>query len=263
MKIAHESPLSVFRTVRNNTDYDYALLHLLADEQYLAMFKESKSMGREIILDNSLFELGDSMSSQKLAEGIESLQPTWFVVPDALNDEELTMQRWEAWEKEYGKKYTGSIGVVQGKTWEGYKACYKFLSDKADKIALTGMLTPFFSGYNQTEFNGRWFGRTHIIRELMREGIWNFDKPHHVLGCTNPIEFSDPIYTLKCFDSVDTSSPVMAAVNNIKYTEVVLIDKPKGKLCDHVHDVLNKEQEELAIYNIKKFRDIVKHTYKE
>lgn len=260
LKIAHEAPISVFQTVRSLTDYDYALLHLFKEQpEYLKNFQESSKMGREILLDNSLFELGDAMTSDVLAEGIELCKPTWYVVPDCLNDTNTTISRWEHWEKDYGKKYKGAIGVVQGSTWQEYKECYKFMAAKADKIAITGLLAPFFKGYVNDSFNDKWIGRTHIIRELMKEGIWNFDKPHHLLGATNPIEFSDPIYTLKSFDSVDTSSPVMAAINNTDYTNLGLDSKPKGKLFESINLKLNEVQIKKMINNILIFRKTVNH----
>lgn len=262
MKIAHEAPISIFRMVRDKTDYDYALLHLFKEQpEYLKLFQESSKMGREILLDNSLFELGDAMTSDALAEGIELIKPTWYVVPDALNDLHTTVSRWEQWEKDYGKKYKGSIGVVQGSTWDEFKECYKFMAAKADKVAITGLLVPFFDNYGPIvdSFNNKWMGRTHIIREMMREGIWNFDIPHHILGATNPIEFADPIYTLKCFDSVDTSSPVMAGLNGIKYINYGLKEKPKGKLFEHILDEVSEETKKLIDYNITDFRKIVNH----
>ena len=273
MRIAHEAPKCIFKKVRSVTDYDYALLHLLfEDPEYLEMFQESSHMQREIILDNSLFELGDAMAPEKLAQGIELIKPNWYIVPDALNNGPLTCQRWDEWESTFGKEYKdvlgmGSIGVVQGSTWEEYKMCYKYISEKADKIALSGMLTPHFTGYTSlnprtredTAFEDKWIGRTHMIRELMRDGIWRWDKPHHLLGATNPIEFSDPLYTKFCFDSVDTSSPVMAGIRGEKYTVKGLSKKPEGKLCDNINISLTKKQEALVFDNIAAFRKIVQH----
>ena len=58
IKIAHESPKSIFTDVQQVTDYDYALVHLFEeDEQYLEQFKVALRKGREVILDNSIFEL--------------------------------------------------------------------------------------------------------------------------------------------------------------------------------------------------------------
>ena len=40
IKIAHESPKSIFEDVQRFTDYDYALVHLFEeDEEYLNQFK--------------------------------------------------------------------------------------------------------------------------------------------------------------------------------------------------------------------------------
>ena len=41
IKIAHESPKSVFSEVQMNTDYDYALVHLFEeDKEYLKLFED-------------------------------------------------------------------------------------------------------------------------------------------------------------------------------------------------------------------------------
>ena len=56
IKIAHESPKSIFEEVQKFTDYDYALVHLFEeDEEYLNQFRQASLKGREIILDNSIF----------------------------------------------------------------------------------------------------------------------------------------------------------------------------------------------------------------
>ena len=58
IKIAHESPKSIFEEVQKYTDYDYALVHLFEeDKQYFKQFKTAVRKGREVILDNSIFEL--------------------------------------------------------------------------------------------------------------------------------------------------------------------------------------------------------------
>ena len=72
IKIAHESPKGVFDEVQKLTDYDYALVHLFEeDEEYLNQFKRARDKGREIILDNSIFELEEYKMHQadKIARG--------------------------------------------------------------------------------------------------------------------------------------------------------------------------------------------------
>jgi len=87
IRIAHESPKSVFEDIQRLTDYDYALVHLFEeDEEYLNQFKKAVTKGREVILDNSIFELEEAFDAVKFAKWVEVLKPTWYIVPDALED---------------------------------------------------------------------------------------------------------------------------------------------------------------------------------
>ena len=127
IKIAHESPKSIFNDVQKYTDYDYALVHLLEeDEEYLDQFKEAVKKGREVILDNSIFELEEAFDADKFANWINELRPTWYIVPDALEDTKKTMSQMASWNMHYSKSVYGKkIGVVQGKTYKQIVACYE------------------------------------------------------------------------------------------------------------------------------------------
>jgi hypothetical protein len=66
IKIAHESPKEIFEEVQRYTDYDYALVHLFEEDKgYLDQFKKAAAKGREIILDNSIFELEEAFDADK------------------------------------------------------------------------------------------------------------------------------------------------------------------------------------------------------
>lgn len=86
IKIAHESPLSIFDTVQSYTDIDYALVHLFEEsEEYYDKFVEARhTKNREVILDNSIFELGKSFDPKKYSLWIKKLHPTWYIIPDVL-----------------------------------------------------------------------------------------------------------------------------------------------------------------------------------
>ena len=114
IKIAHESPKSIFSDVQKYTDYDYALVHLFEeDKEYLNQFKEAVSKGREVILDNSIFELEEAFDADKFAHWINELRPTWYIVPDVLEDAKKTMSQMASWNMHYsdvvfGKKIGSS-----------------------------------------------------------------------------------------------------------------------------------------------------------
>ena len=140
MKIAHESPKSIFKEVQKFTDYDYALVHLFEeDKEYLDLFKEAIRKGREVILDNSIFELEEAFEAEKFAYWVKRMRPEWYIVPDALEDANLTMVQMERWNDKYGELPGKKIGVVQGQTYSQIVDCYKYLDyiAKVDMIAIS------------------------------------------------------------------------------------------------------------------------------
>lgn len=75
MKIAHEAPLSIFDKVQAVTDYDYALVHLFEEsEEYYNTFVKAKENGREVLLDNSIFELGTAFDGDVYVNWINKLK---------------------------------------------------------------------------------------------------------------------------------------------------------------------------------------------
>ena len=67
MLVSHESPISILDKSKDYNDYDYALVHLFETHpKYYNFFKESIKLGREVLLDNSIFELGESFEPGKL-----------------------------------------------------------------------------------------------------------------------------------------------------------------------------------------------------
>ena len=68
MLVSHESPISMLEKSRDYNDYDYALVHLFESHpKYYDFFKESLLMDRDVLLDNSIFELGEAFDNAKAA----------------------------------------------------------------------------------------------------------------------------------------------------------------------------------------------------
>ena len=106
----------------------------------------------------------------------------------------------------------------------------------------------------------RWSrGRQYLIRRLVEEGLWNFNKPHHLLGASYVNEFNNPLYKKLTIESIDTSNPVVCALHNIKYDEKFgNTSKPSTKLCDLLHADVTEEQEKILDFNIQVFKNIIK-----
>lgn len=256
MQASHEVPLSLLRKSRKFNDYDYALVHLFEEcPKYYKFFEKSLKKGRKVILDNSLFELGEAFNEVKFVNWINKLKPTEYVVPDVWEDSKGTIKAFESWKK--FKNVSGiKIGVVHGKTYKQLKKCYEYMSKNADKIAISFGYS-YYKKQHPDENDGAAFsyGRIKLINRLIRDKVINRDKPHHLLGIGVPQEVAYYGRTYDFIESMDTSNPVVAGLEGIKYGPYGLESKPKIKLIDLFYNkIVNKK---IIMFNIKKFRSFL------
>lgn len=258
MLISHEVPIDMLKRSTSFNDYEYCLLHLTYDHpEYRAFYKNSQ---RQVLLDNSLFELGDALTNEQLAAGVLDINPTWYVIPDRLNDKKTTISRFESFKKVYPDLPGKAIGVVQGSTLYDLIDCYAYMSQHADKIAIPFDSKAFDEYVDDDNELVRWcFGRQLFIRELINSGLWNYAKPHHLLGCSFAAEFGSSVYKNLNIESVDTSNPIVAAICNKKYCNTLgLLEKPQVKLCDLIDRSVPEKSAlaKLIDYNVTQFRRI-------
>lgn len=255
MKIAHECSLDIFEQVQAVTDYDYCLVHLLEEnERYRRKFIEAKNKNREVILDNSLFELEIPFDPESFARHILMLQPTWYIIPDKLEDKDFTIKSIKRWNSEYGDLPGKKIGVVQGRTKEEIIECYKEVEPLVDMVAISFDYSFFVTNDDRlTKYEQFMFGRVRLINDLLLDDVINKDKPHHLLGCGVPQEF---MYyrSFRWIYSVDTSNPVVHGLLGIRYGEYGLRDKASQKLFTLIDAVPTIAQKEDIFYNINTFR---------
>jgi queuine/archaeosine tRNA-ribosyltransferase len=259
IKIAHEAPIDIFEEVQRLTDYDYALVHLLEQNgRYRDTFERAVKKGREVILDNSIFELEEAFEADRFALWVERLKPTWYIVPDALENAEKTMQQMADWFKEYKKVPGKSIGVVQGKTYQEIKDCYRAIDELSpcDMIAISFDYSYYTRSVPHPNKYVSWMlGRVKLLGDLVSDGVINKDKPHHLLGCGLPQEFS--FYKHADYNfiySLDTSNPVVHGIKGITYSSDGLWSKESQKLHELIDYSLDNIDINLILNNIQKFR---------
>ncbi len=223
IKIAHETTLDTFDFVQQMTDYDYFLVHMFESQhntrnyEYMSKFLKTRNSGRETILDNSIFELGTAYDSEKYIQWIKGLMPTYFIVPDVLNDANGTVQNFIEFMNKFGDQIpeeSSVIGVCQGQTMEELLLCYDFMHDHCDKVALSYDSVAYDDNKDLTKYA---VGRQTLVREIYRRYDLNA-RPLHLLGCGNPglegyILNFNPGHAI--IDSIDTSAPVMLALNDM------------------------------------------------
>jgi len=262
---------------------------------------ESLSEGRKVYLDNSIFELKKSFDPARYVEWIGKLQPTYYIVPDVLEDADGTVRQMMEWfDDTCGdssvKKTCGTIGVVQGRDWDDLTRCYKVVEQLVDVVAisfdydyylLTGDGTgetgtswgevvygdavpsvddtadPMECGVCIDKLNRYKTGRQRFISQLINEGIWNWKKPHHLLGCSLASEFGyytdNNIYNIV---TIDTSNPIVAGLKGYRYNDTRgLRGKPRTLLADMIdfrvsEDELPRYLNDIE-YNTKMFKKII------
>ena len=265
IKISHESPLSMLEISRTYNDYDYALVHLFETHpQYYKFFKDSVAMGRHVLLDNSIFELGKAFDPKKYAYWVQALQPREFIVPDVLEDCQGTIDLakkclWKDWDF---LSNSSTIGVVQGKTYGELVKCYVTLDQELgiDKLAISFDYSYYLKLFpHPNKWVSYMMGRVMTLNQLMADGIINKDKPHHLLGCAHPREFSfyqGPGYYW--IDTLDTSSPIVHGIKRVRYSNAIgKWNKESTKLVDLLEVVPDETQERIIASNLIDFRNYV------
>ena len=260
IKIAHESPKSIFNEVQDLTDYDYALVHLLEeDDEYLAQFQSAIRSGREVILDNSIFELEEAFDAVNFDKWVNKIKPSWYIVPDALEDYRKTIDQMEDWNnKGLGYKGSGKIGVVQGKTYDEIVDCYNYMNKEADVDMIA--ISFDYSYYNLSvphpnKYVSWMLGRVKLLGDLLKDGVINKHKPHHLLGCGLPQEFA--FYKHMDYDwiySLDTSNPVVHGIKGVSYGSDGLWYKERQKLHELINSDIDETQLNTIKNNIQKFK---------
>ena len=261
MKVSHEAPIPYMKQVRGMIDYDYCLPHLLDEsDEYLDYFIESKEMGRYIIMDNSLHELGEPYDSERLAHWLYYFKPDEFIVPDYWQDKTATLVSAKEWINKKYPENTTPVAVVQGKNKNEARECYRILKYQGyEKIAFSyGADWYYNEGLSTTSIKSnnyitKAYGRYNFIKELYEDNTINKTDNVHLLGCNVPQEFSW-YKDMPFIKTIDTSNPVIHGLSGIKYNGWGLDNKISTKV-----DKFKGEAEhwDTAVYNIQKFKEFL------
>jgi len=258
IKVSHETPLCLLEDSRQFNDYDYCLPHLLDQEQgYQDYFLTSVAQGRYIIMDNSLHELGVAYDEDRLLHWIGVLRPNEFIVPDVWQDRDKSVVNARKWAQIKLPKGVEKVAVVQATTIHEAATCYQTYKDLGyKKIAFSYGASYYNDVVPHANKNlGKALGRMSVISALYKTRVIEDNDRVHLLGCQVPQEFGW-YRGFKFIESIDTSNPVMAALEGIRYTNAGLIEKPKANMNDYFFMLSDQVNYELLSHNILKFREI-------
>ena len=270
IKVSHEVPLSLMEQSRQFNDYDYALAHLVNfNVQYKDFFVESRKLKRDVFLDNSCYELGKPVQNAELYKATKLCSPTHVILPDYPGSKDKTL--------DYSLKFTETIkkleyqgkfiGVIQGENYDEYVECYKSFDKElreGDWIAIPFRVRGFDEEAMKSANTGTQvhaYSRILLIQKMMKDNIINTGRDHHLLGCSDPVEFSTYTYNYhrrkkyQFIKSLDTSCPVILAMFKKALGPSGLgEEKLAHKVADNMEKVLDESQMKLLDENIGSFR---------
>ena len=213
--------------------------------------------GREVILDNGVFELGSAWNAAEYANWINRLKPTWYIVPDVLEDADATINSFYDFIGRYEGLPGKIIGVAQGKSYEDMVRCYKAIEPACDMVAMSFDFS-WFQDPNcpRSSYLQAMIGRQAMLATLLEDHVINTSKPHHLLGVMLPQEvrfYSQPSYNW--IYSIDTSNPVVHGLKGIRYSCLGLKSKESQKLYTMINASVDKKQLTDVLFNIEQFKE--------
>ena len=256
-KVSHELPINMLDKSFEINDYEYCLPHLLdQNETYRKHFEDAKESGSYIIMDNSLHELGEAYNYDRLIHWVTELKPNEFIVPDVWMQGHQTAAQAKYWKQFKYPKKTKIIAVIQGKDKNDAYLCASLLNNLGyDKLCVSYGATWYNDFFPHTNADmGKALGRIRFVQGLLKLDQFK-DTKFHLLGCSVPQEFGwyDGHPQI---ESIDTSNPIMAALEGTLIWENGLNKKPKANMNDHFDTKFEDIQYEDILHNTTQFRII-------
>lgn len=215
-KMAFEVPKKNLMFGMQHCDYFYVLAHLMDDSEYRDVVHICKRHDMEIYLDNSAFELKESINIDTYIRIILEIEPSVVIVPDALGDIAKTIQLTRKFYDGIPKKFTDRFKfmiVLQGQNNRERLKCLHIIRSFGYPFHMVGL--PRHACPNRVE----------LLRAVRK---FTGKRPIHFLGLPDPVELkglNEVVYSL------DTSWVA-------KYS----IGKGANEYLDFENDEINEEK---------------------
>jgi len=263
MLVNHEVPKIFLEESKKFNNYEFCLPHLLdQDQDYLNHFLEAKKSGRFIIMDNSLHELGESYDSDRLLHWVDVIRPDVFIVPDVWEDMNKTLVNAKYWRQFKYPQEVDLMAVVQATSYLEASTCYQTLKDMGYKKIAFSYGAKYYRNFSfpddgtKSKYEQLSSGRIQVINRLFKDKIILKSDYVHLLGCATPQEF-EYYKDLPFIKSIDTSNPIMAAIEGLRYSYFGLDIKPKTDINSHFFmekDEMYEKHLANINYNVKRFK---------
>ncbi len=255
MRFSFESPIALLEESLKYNDFEYALVHLFEKHPKYFDFYKKSIKNRDLYLDNSLYELGESYDTNKFKEYCDIFANInednfHYIVPDVWQNKKETIKNNENFKYNRGKR----IGVVQASNASDAVECFKYMRDNCDIVAISFGASWYEDLFDNTAYGTeyrRMKGRQ-IFLDSLRPMLYKTTKIH-LLGCYLPQEFgyydeSHQIY------SADTSNPILHGAIGEVYKPIGMFNKSPIKMDSMIDKPLNELNWDSIQKNIELFK---------
>lgn len=228
MKLINIFPLGNL-CMEYSQDMHMFLTHLV--EKYPMYATTAAEVSGYKILDNSLIELGGSVSIERVISAANRIDADEIILPDVFQDGPGTLQAvceaLKTLEKIYPQRNWPYklMAVAHGRDEEEWLACYQKLLDMHD-IDVVGIPKVLAKMHPQ--------GRPYFVNNFCKLNI----KPHHLLGLWYSMSEFVEYNNLESIRSCDSVLLGYMAKNHLSYYGT----RPDGFTVDLEHDVIDYSQ---------------------
>jgi len=161
MLLACEIPTHYLLEWNAMTDLDFVLAHRVLEDEGYARFHRNRRAARELILDNSLHELGASLPIADLLRAAQLVRADYVISPDRFGDPDWTIEQY--WQLQEAAEGAFCLGVVlHGQTEDERRS---FLQDvnSADMLCLPYRANRLAWYEESREYIHDWWFRIHLL----------------------------------------------------------------------------------------------------
>lgn len=238
MKVANILPTS-YMSLTIGRDYNMLLTHLTEDPTYVD--NALKLRGYKI-LDNSAYELGESLNTKTLIKAAKAVKADEVILPDVLKDGKRTLIRTMDSIEEIAAALSGVklMAVPQGKDIEEWLECYTELIKLPIHVI----------GINKFTHDYMLGGRLKFCKSLKECGLVLPNLEYHLLGLPEDIsEIRNQAKYNEWIRGVDTCVVYLITKTGRKIKYLDSLMRPNVNM--HFDDTRDAEVEKLLSFNIK------------
>ena len=170
------------------------------------------------------------------------------------------MERSIEFANDYPDTIPNGMPVIQGATPDEMIDCYNDFTEYSDKWPIIGI--PFVYRWADKDPTLQANERIKLLERMDRECI-DRDIKHHLLGTWQAREFAH-YRDYNWIHSIDTSNPVMAALDGTPYAGIHGLTQKPTSTFDSIYDMKEEDIDlDLLYYNVDSFRQIVTGKFPE